>query len=282
MDPSIKKVLDIKSVLLKPALTSHYEVYIKPPTDANKTVANNNFPQPMEKLLMLSCSDASLPGSSIMTHELSNDYTGVTQRHAYRRLYDDQADFSFYVNHGYDQIRYFEAWMRYICGEQVSDGKSIYNNYRVRYPKSYKSESISIIKFERNLNIREKSGRLNEPKTMKYDFINAFPISITSMPISYEASQLLKVTVSFSYDRYIAGNLKANQPLSEPAQRTPVGVPQNPSNLTPVNQASINANFTQNINLFGYSPGSFTNTNTFTDVNSRLNGIGYQQTSRLF
>ena len=38
---------------------------------------------------------------------------------------------------------------------------------------------------------------------LEYEFINAFPISITSMPVSYEASSLLKCSVSLSYIRYI-------------------------------------------------------------------------------
>ena len=36
-----------------------------------------------------------------------------------------------------------------------------------------------------------------------YEFKNAFPKSITSLPVTYGAADLLKVTVSFNYDRYI-------------------------------------------------------------------------------
>ena len=38
---------------------------------------------------------------------------------------------------------------------------------------------------------------------MNYKFINAYPISINSIPVSYDSSQLLKCTVSFTYSRYI-------------------------------------------------------------------------------
>ena len=37
---------------------------------------------------------------------------------------------------------------------------------------------------------------------MAYKFVRVFPVSINSMPITYEASQLLKVTVTMSYLRY--------------------------------------------------------------------------------
>jgi len=40
--------------------------------------------------------EANLPGSSLATIE-TLDYMGVTERHAYRRLYDDTIDFTFLV-----------------------------------------------------------------------------------------------------------------------------------------------------------------------------------------
>ena len=43
----------------------------------------------------------------------------------------------------------------------------------------------------------------NIQRTLMYEFRNAFPKSITSLPVTYGAADLLKVTVSFNYDRYI-------------------------------------------------------------------------------
>ena len=37
---------------------------------------------------------------------------------------------------------------------------------------------------------------------MVYTFINAFPLSINSMPISYNNTETLKCSVNFVYDRY--------------------------------------------------------------------------------
>ena len=51
---------------------------------------------------------------------------------------------------------------------------------------------MSITKFEKNL------GR-----TLIYEFVNAFPKSITPIPVTYGTADLLKVTVSFNYDRYV-------------------------------------------------------------------------------
>lgn len=220
----------LKSFLLQPALTSHYEVFIpQPPEKANKfiggIIAGNK-----SDLFRLSCSEASLPGSSLTTHELNNDFTGVTQRHAYRRLYDDRADFTFYVNHTYDQIRYFERWIQFIVGEQIAL-KEQNTFYRAAYPKDYKT-TIYITKFERTVKTKTGFGRENSTngdysgKKLTYEFIGAFPLSINSMPVSYDSSQLLKCTVSFAYDRYIMNDVsKLPGSSSDPSQSSATGVP---------------------------------------------------------
>ena len=205
IQPTIKKIADIKHKLLQPALTSHFICSIEfPISEGFQTILKDNefALNDIRETLSISCSEASLPGSSLATHELNNDFTGVTQKHAYRRLYDDRADFTFYVDQNYDQIRIFEAWMRYISGEQNAFGEGNNISYRVNYPKNYKSPAIYITKFERNIGTKETSQ-----KTFSYAFINAFPIAVNSIPVSYDSSSLLKSTVSFTYDRYIAKNV---------------------------------------------------------------------------
>ena len=159
------------------------------------------------ELLQLSCSDASLPGSSLITNQIDNDYSGVTERHAYRRQYDDRADFTFYVDRNYTIIKFFEGWISYIIDEQTSAISRNYN-YRVRFPDAYQTDNLYITKFERDVNTS------NPGPSLTYKFIRAYPISINSMPVSYDASDLLKCTVSFTYSRYIVNrtnNLKINE-----------------------------------------------------------------------
>jgi hypothetical protein len=115
----------IKQKLLRPALTSHFRCSFAPP-EATKGFFNARdilYTGENREIIELSCSEASLPGSSIATHELNNDFTGVTERHAYRRLYDDRADFSFYVDRKYTSIRFFENWISYIVGEDDVQGQ---------------------------------------------------------------------------------------------------------------------------------------------------------------
>ena len=235
---------DIKSRLLRPALTSHYQVSISFSKFNIQSLSSifdgtlydfmkelkSNLPESSE-LLLISCSEASLPGSSLTTQELNDDYTGITQRHAYRRLYDDRIDFTFYVNQTYDQIRFFERWIQFISGEQLSTNQE--NHFvRFKFPETYKT-TIFVDKFERNAQRRpgktESTNGSHTGEKLTYEFINAFPISINSMPISYESSQLLKCTVSFSYDRYIMKDISRISTQTEPSPAPPApGVPQNP------------------------------------------------------
>lgn len=203
--PTNYKMSDVVSKLLRPSLTSYYHVDIYLPKSPSGATGLTEFLEKrlgsgkvslLKELITLSCSEASLPGSSLATHEVNNDYPGVSEKMAYRRLYDDRIDLTFYVDYDYSIIEFFEGWMNYIVGEGSTFSSADYKNkdsfYRMTYPEFYKTDELYVTKFEREIG-----------KKLTYQFINAFPISINSMPVSYDSSQLLKCTVSFSYSRYV-------------------------------------------------------------------------------
>jgi hypothetical protein len=212
MASAIKKeiISSIKNKLLRPSLTSHYLCNFSPPSNLTEKNPGNGFflgrginvldKNKMYDRLSLGCCEASLPGSSLATLDINNDYHGVTQKHAYRRLYDDRADFTFYVDGSeYYVIHFFEAWISYCINEQRSDDRIKRHQdytYRVNFPDTYYANEMSIVKFERDYIDSSRSS------TIQYNFVGAFPISISSMPVSYDQSNLLKCTVSFSYQRY--------------------------------------------------------------------------------
>ena len=217
--PSSQKISQIKSKLLNPALTSHFMIYLGLPRDQQgfrQYMAENALALDQERL-QLSCCDASLPGSSLATTELRNDFTGSTERHAYRRIYQDRIDLTFYCDaEQYMAIRFFESWMKFIMNESASSGISNENySYRVKYPNEYKGCGLEITKFEKNIN--QKSSVV----PLTYNFVNAFPVAITSMPVSYEASNLLKCTVSMNYTRYYIGPGGSQNDLSRDTATSP-------------------------------------------------------------
>ena len=166
-------------------------------SDLLKYLRNNrkvdaNFIQRDAGLL---CYDATLPGTSLATAEVKDNFMGISQEFAHTRLYTD-FDFSFYVDDNYNAIRFFEGWIDYISsGSENTDNAnpSVSNYYRrMRYPDTYKCQSVTITKFEKNLK-----------NSIKYSFINAFPKTISAIPVTYGAADILRVTVSFNYDRYL-------------------------------------------------------------------------------
>ena len=63
---------------------------------------------------------------------------------------------------------------------------------RMMWPDEYKCNTMSITKFEKDFQYR-----------IDYQFYNIFPKIITAVPLSYGGAEVLKLTVSFNYDRYI-------------------------------------------------------------------------------
>jgi hypothetical protein len=227
---SRRPLSEIKSKLLRPATTSHFECDFVIPSGSDGKGGVAQFLRERQidfdqDIINLSCCDASLPGSTLQTATLTDSYTGVTENYAYRRAYDNRADFSFYVDYNpektpYSVIEVFENWIAYAAGENNERAQANGNYfYRVNFPSLYMTSKLSIKKFEKDY-----------IKYLQYTFINAFPLSIASMPVSYEGSQVLKCTVSFSYQRYILAN--ATGPgLPKPPPSTPKPPPTNTTDL---------------------------------------------------
>lgn len=208
----------VKQKLLKPALTSHFECHFNPPQDVIRWLeANTLIYSQKQDLITLSCSEASLPGSQLSTIDLLDDHHGVNEKHAYRRQFDNTANFTFYVDapkrlgpeefdRGYNTLWFFEQWISYIMDERDErEGTKIGNEnwfYRTKFPKNYQT-TIYINKFERDLDLKYINKKSDAKYYLKYNFMQAYPIAINSMPVSYDQSQLLKCSVTFNYSRYI-------------------------------------------------------------------------------
>ena len=186
--PKPRAVADLKKSILNASLTSYYECHFNPPQSILNLIPGANS----DDDYMLSCMEASLPGTSLATVELTNDHSGITERHVHRRQYDTTASFTFLVDRDYKQIKFFETWIGYIVNEQNNQDPNYF--YRVNFPAGTTGYQtiISISKFEKDY----------KQPPLEYRFLNAYPISIDSMPVSYEGVQTLKCTVNFNFSRY--------------------------------------------------------------------------------
>ena len=197
-----RSIDDIKKNLLNPALTSHFHVNIGLPFN---DVGFRGFlddtgciyGKDQQDQLNLQCCEAQLPGSQLATSELLNDFYGVTERHVYRRQFDDRIDLNFYCDaEQYMPIRFFEGWMKYITNEKSAESLKDNYFYRMKFPNTYKGP-LEITKFEKN-----SDQKLGAVKPLTYKFVNCFPLAISSMPVTYDSSDLLKCNISFAYSRY--------------------------------------------------------------------------------
>ena len=145
----------------------------------------------------LMCSEATLPGSSLATAEVKDNFMGISQEFAHTRLYTD-IDFTFYIDSNYNNLRFFEGWIDYIASGSGANEYGTNYYRRMKYPDHYKCSAMSITKFERNMS----------NTTLSYKFINAFPKLVTAVPVSYGGADVLRVSVSFNYDRYIVNPTK--------------------------------------------------------------------------
>ena len=190
----------IKSRILNLAQTSVYQIKMQPPASVRNFLNDSDpdFDYGTDGLdIELLCSSASLPGQSLATHDVTLDYPGVTEKMAYRKVFDDRLDFTFMVDKDYNVIQFFEGWINYITGQGTTFTNEEYlsrsSYYRMNYPSNYKTDNLFISKFEKDV----------QGYYLTYQFIGAFPISIAPTAVSYDATASLNYTASFNYMRYV-------------------------------------------------------------------------------
>lgn len=207
----------------------------------------------------LLASDANLPGTNMQVVQEVGSRQGIRERFAGQRQYTD-ISVSFYVTHDYASLRFFQEWINFMnplyigregqtypfsdkAGYPTATDKNAF--HRFRYPHTYKRD-IQITKFERDINkgFTDKKKSATEwttdmdtkdegkpvfdsayqPTVISYNFVNAFPVSIQDIQLSFGAAQVLKITVDFSYDRYfLVQSQKGSMPHQFAAQ-APLGI----------------------------------------------------------
>ena len=217
--PAIGSVnMTILPSFLNLARTNLYQVYITPQWGTASDATEQNFLTHLKKgasrygvinfqndfsnTLVLLCSEATIPTSSYATAEVKDNFMGVPQEFAHTRINTD-IDFTFYIDRQYKVLGFFEAWMDFISGGSelsLYDNSALSSgNYyrRFNYHNFYKNKGgIYIKKFE-------KDWQTSNAPSISFQLINAFPKSVSSLSVSYGESELLKVTVTMNYDRYI-------------------------------------------------------------------------------
>ena len=210
--PTHKTVDDLKTTILSPSLTPYFEVQFPVPTFLSNLNSGSTFPY---NYLTILCTEAVLPGNSLATFNVDNDYSGVTEKMPHRKVYDQNLQLTFYVNaneDAYYPIRFFESYISYIAGEDPSDSASLDKlrnqnyYYRMSYPDNYMIDGLLIKKFEKGGTFVSPTPGLEVDRELTYEFIRTYPTAINSMALTYGDAQVLKCTVQYSYIRYVQHN----------------------------------------------------------------------------
>jgi len=230
--PLYKKINDAQSDLFPLSLTAEFKVSLNLGYGGDNSLSSwltkcgiANSPQDLSRYDFFA-SDVTLPGASFDMAESMGDRQGTIERFAQRRLYAPLS-VSFYVDSDYNILRLFEEWMNFINPIHNSSGRyegsyqgqneyaSRNNYYKFRYPDDYK-RNIIVTKFEKDfyqgLNMNEtRIGRYAKSRSgdnlipgslICYQFIDTFPSNIVAIPLSYEGTEVTKVTIEFQYLRY--------------------------------------------------------------------------------
>ena len=190
-----RRISDFKPTLSKLAGTSHYQVIfggLPLPLRQHLNVRGVDYRFIGETAGLL-CSNVSLPGSSNATTDIDGNFMGIVEKMAHSRIFTEiQAEFM--VDNDYKTIKFFEHWIEYMASgsgeDQAGDGYYI----RMMYPEEYKSNQTKIIKFDRDYNAQ-----------IEYTFYGLFPRGLNDISVSYEQTDILRASVTFSIDRYICG-----------------------------------------------------------------------------
>lgn len=138
-------------------------------------MANDNT-----EFLTFRCESADLPGKTFSTDD-RKDYV-ITTKHPNGMTFTD-LNLSFICSSTMKEREFFDKWMEIIVG-----------NGSLR--SSYYDEFIS-----RELKVNLYTG-VKENKSCVFTFHNIYPIAIASQNVSWTSSEVLKMTVSFSYEKW--------------------------------------------------------------------------------
>ena len=198
-----RKITDYVSSIANVAQTSNYQVFfggLSPSLIDYLESKGVNQRFIMEEA-GLRCSSASIPGSSVATASIAGNYMGVQEKMAHSRIFNELS-LEFYVDRDYKIIKFMEHWIDYITSgsesDEVKKSRPGYF-YRMRYPtdvdSGYKCNKTKIIKFE-----NDRYGT-----ELEYTFYGLFPLSMSSVGVQYGSSDVLRMSATFSYERYISG-----------------------------------------------------------------------------
>ena len=237
----------IKSTVARPSLDTFYEVNFSfgkyqtwlGQTPGKRRTQGTDFMQKMS----LMCTQAELPGTSFVPSSAIGHRQGIQEEFPNLRNFPP-LNLVFYADADHVIIEVLESWMSYInpiFNSGIRDDNAF---TRFNYPEDYK-ETIHITKFERDTFIRESRNASYQSDLTSYEFVNVWPIDLTSMRVAYGDSNVLRCSVQFAYDRFFT-TFNYND-IQKQVVNTPVCIVNSKEIIasnTPVDPAAVEGGYT--------------------------------------
>ena len=236
----------IKSTVARPSLDTFYEVNFSfgkyqtwlSNAPGKRRTQGTDFMQKMS----LMCTQAELPGTSFVPSSAIGHRQGIQEEFPNLRNFPP-LNLVFYADADHVIIEVLESWMSYInpiFNSGIRDSNAF---TRFNYPEDYK-ETIHITKFERDTFIRESRNASYQSDLTSYEFVNVWPIDLTSMRVAYGDSNVLRCSVQFAYDRFFT-TFNYNDIQKQVVNR-PVGIVNSKEVIaanTPVDPAAVEGGY---------------------------------------
>ena len=237
----------IKSTVARPSLDTFYEVNFSfgkhqtwlSDAPGKRRTQGTDFMQKMS----LMCTQAELPGTSFVPSSAIGHRQGIQEEFPNLRNFPP-LNLVFYADADHVIIEVLESWMSYInpiFNSGIRDSNAF---TRFNYPEDYK-ETIHITKFERDTFIRESRNASYQSDLTSYEFVNVWPIDLTSMRVAYGDSNVLRCSVQFAYDRFFT-TFNYND-VQKQVVNKPVGIVNSKEIIaanTPVDPAAVEGGYT--------------------------------------
>ena len=190
----------------------------------------NTFSQKMSIL----CTQAEIPGTTFQTDLATGHHQGIVEEFPNLRTFPP-LNLTFYVDADMVILETLEKWMSYI--NPIADKRNLNAYGRFNYPEDYK-EIIHLTKFDSDTIEEPTFPRFNNQAALStYEFVNVWPVDLTSMRVAYDSSNVLQCSVKFAYDRFFTDfgysdthqvPINGNFRPSDPKLKTPTS-PESPS-----------------------------------------------------
>ena len=153
-----------------------------------------------------------MPGVTYSAFDIKSVHKGITQKHATAKVFNE-LDVSFFMDGSSLPLRFFRGWQDFIQNGVLDNPKGYYQEEQT-YKRAFATNYYEDYACDMFINKLEKfqgaadGKRDDDGNVIKDDYLNpwnarlvkAYPYTVSSIPYSAGAAQLVKVTVGFYYE----------------------------------------------------------------------------------